>query len=521
VVVPSQRSNEELHSSLKPSHSSVHCNELIHTKTLAAGVVVASSSSAFGSYSSASSTTSSEEAMKRWCPSQSPSPAPTADANAARERSGSEDEFTIKAASAPPPIKDVVKDQGESAPEARPIKEEQEPEPMQEPRLCPLPSSSSVKEKEKQRERKGGASSSGGQTKKRPLETTGGHELARQVNRFSPEELEYLEHKFIQFPTPNIEQRKEIAKDLSDRRRNSEFESIRGQGWPCELTQVQIKYWFDHQRRKMKKLKMTHSQFTQGVATKQEEKGCVAAFVNSPQMFTAYNPSTIATGTPTPTVMQQQLHKADGLTRVSPTGVLPAPAPGQIQSNPAMVGLALNFGPYQQPRGAVPHPYCMPMMSLPITPPPPPQGTGASSSSTSGTPAPGMPPAGMDLQAYMKYWQTLSMLSQHAGGPAPAANQQVKKVPQAVPSNFQEFKVVSWQPNQIALPRHAELSKGIFVLSGSLRVLYYGSKDDPDDSPTYSVNVAEGSYIGKSMNPSAGGMLIQAQTLCSCALVDH
>jgi len=85
-------------------------------------------------------------------------------------------------------------------------------------------------------------------------------QLARQVNRFSQEELEYLDRKFQEHPTPNVQQREQMAADLSRRRMVSEYESIRGQGWPTELTQVQIKYWFDHQRRKIKKQRLSQQQ---------------------------------------------------------------------------------------------------------------------------------------------------------------------------------------------------------------------------------------------------------------------
>jgi hypothetical protein len=404
-----------------------------------------------------------------------------------------------------------------------------------------------------------------------PLKKKRSHDdLARQVNRFSHEELEYLEHKFLQFPTPNIEERGRIAKELSDRRlekdlnikdlsqnSKSNFSYIRGQGlMPTELTQVQIKYWFDHQRRKMKKLKMSHSQFTRGIQpnlggmgalaagtssiVKEEGKGCVAAFVNSPQVL-SYGP----TGPHSARIHTNKSPAPAGacetmLTRPSPTGVLPPQAfsvnslmaagggggNSKTATTAAALGqLALSYGQQinhnrgqpqqiQQPGSA----FCMPMATLPMTPPPNPQAVAAQLNSLPAQSPLGVPPLQLEM---LKYIQSLSMMHNNS----PMGNTSTNKTGNSIPQSLQQFKVASWGPNDVVLPRDADLDRGIFLLNGNLKVLYYASKDDPTDRPAYSMNVAEGSYFGRfngtSNSQAAGGMLIQAQTHCYCALVDQ
>jgi len=395
----------------------------------------------------------------------------------------------------------------------------------------------------KEEEKTPGQNNEGGSNKKKKR---GSHdELARQVNRFSHEELEYLEDKFHQYPTPNMEQREHIAKELSSRRiekelnikdlgSRSDFSYIKGQGlMPTELTQVQIKYWFDHQRRKMKKMKMSHAQFTQGVAFNKTrgEKGCVAAFINSPQML-SYGP----TGPHMARIHQNKSPGAasDGggginsLQRPSPTGVLPQTPTGvdavcqtslQKQQQQATVaalgqlsgfGSCLNFGQQMggQPvsaAGPASLPFCMPMVAtstLPITPPPP--GTNpAAAAVTSRVQSPLPMPQSADMA---KYWQMVMMMQN-------STSSKVKP----------QYKVASWQAFDTILPRGTPLDKGIYVISGKLRVSYYGSKEDPAENPAHYVDLPEGGFVGatgtKSSQPGLE-MMIQAQMPCSCALVE-
>mmetsp|Transcript_2813 Transcript_2813/g.6792 ORF Transcript_2813/g.6792 Transcript_2813/m.6792 type:complete len:420 (+) Transcript_2813:256-1515(+) len=77
-------------------------------------------------------------------------------------------------------------------------------------------------------------------------------DTSRQVNRFSPDEIAILESRFFEHPTPTPEQRQEIAEELNKMR--LQFEQGQAFHKPTStLTQVQIKYWFDHQRRKVRK----------------------------------------------------------------------------------------------------------------------------------------------------------------------------------------------------------------------------------------------------------------------------
>lgn len=328
-------------------------------------------------------------------------------------------------------------------------------------------------------------------------------------------------------------------KDLSNSRSN--FSYIKGQGlMPTELTQVQIKYWFDHQRRKMKKLKMSHSQFTQGIsgiahaaAAKEDGKGCVAAFVNSPQVL-SYGPTGPHTA---------RIHSSKSpnpceamLTRPSPTGVLSPSnfnllgvAGGKTTatnaSTAAALGqLALSYGQQMNMSGHQASPaFCMPMASLPMTPPPNPNlavaaaAAAAVGGGAAGVPSPLNLPKSVPQQQLemLKYIQSLSM-AQNAG----AGNVENKAGNVGPPPSLQHFKVVSWGPNDVVLPRGAGLDRGIFLLNGNLKVQYYANKDDPGDRPAYSLSVAEGSYIGKSNSQGGGGMMIQAQTHCYCALVE-
>ena len=349
----------------------------------------------------------------------------------------------------------------------------------------------------------------GGVKKEELVHKTSG-ELARQVNRFSPEELEYLEQKFRMYPTPNLEQREEIARDLSKRRMVSEYESIRGQGWPTELTQVQIKYWFDHQRRKMKKLRMSHSQFTQ-VGAVHRRNEVVSPSIGSPihQM-------------PNIAAMAQQVHgqpsymanalKNPMLVRTSPTGVLP-----QVNSRPDLAAaMTQGFATYTQPPAAG---VSMGMGGVPLTSPVAAAAAAAAHSSGSTPPPPQVHAAAMQNMQnwglnYLKNWQTLHMITSQSKDAG-------MKNSMAPGNPLMQFKVGNWQANQVLLHRYETLDKGIFVLNGNLRVLYYGNKDDPDAMPLYSAIVSEGSYLAKSARNSAGGMMIQAQSQCYCALVEQ
>ena len=77
------------------------------------------------------------------------------------------------------------------------------------------------------------------------------------------------------------------------------------------------------------------------------------------------------------------------------------------------------------------------------------------------------------------------------GGHQAFCNHQQQFSPQS------NFDVVQYQPNDYILKRGAELTKGLFVVSGNLRISYYGDSADPDDMPLYSAIVSAESFIGE------------------------
>lgn len=73
----------------------------------------------------------------------------------------------------------------------------------------------------------------------------------RHVNRFSPEEISFLEETFIHDETPDRKRREEITKHMNKKRHRAASQK-KGARKVIELTQMKIKYWFDHKRRKVK-----------------------------------------------------------------------------------------------------------------------------------------------------------------------------------------------------------------------------------------------------------------------------
>ena len=341
-------------------------------------------------------------------------------------------------------------------------------------------------------------------------------DLARQVNRFSAEELAYLEKKFREQPTPNVVMREQMAQELSKRRHEMEYGNVRSQGWTQTLTQVQIKYWFDHQRRKRKKqLRAFQQQQQQHQQSFYATAGHHQVGFGSPPPGGLYHPGVSVSPVPAfdpyghlqiKTPANPLVGGDNALKRNSPTGVLP---------DSAALGMALqSFGPAATTAA-------MAAASLQ-------QGAGAA-----------VPPQSIDMQSYLKYWQALSfgMQAQNPQGRRSPPMEHLKAMGMAGAIQGQggtsaaggssakqpNFTVKAWNANEVILPRFEELANGIFVLGGNLRLSFYGEKDDPVEMPLYSAIISEGSFVGRTNSKSfnAGGMMIQAQTQCYVAVIDQ
>jgi len=365
-----------------------------------------------------------------------------------------------------------------------------------------------------------------------PSNTRGGgkSELARQVNRFSSEELQYLEQKFAETPTPNLALREEIALALSKRRMQNDYECMKGGATITRLTQVQIKYWFDHQRRKRKRLKLNQDAAARKMqaiaehAYNGKNQLPVAAHYLQGHPLAYQHPGVSMSPVPQYDPSSSQYHfqaktptgvtatcDVAGLQRTSPTGVLPSPVPlsfgpyqasaaGQqppLTSQQSSVGGAASMQ-MQIPASVPAAPVAMPL-PLPL---PRSQGGGS-------PPLPSQSGHGWDMNHYIKYWQALSVLTKSSQGPVggPALLQQ-------------QFKVEQYAQNDVIVKRFEGLTKALFVLSGTLRVSYYAKRED--EMPHFCALVSQESFIGKA-DPticSAGGLMIQAQTPCYLAAVD-
>jgi len=346
-------------------------------------------------------------------------------------------------------------------------------------------------------------------------------DLARQVNRFSAEELAYLEKKFMEQPTPNVLMREQMAAELSKRRQEMEYGNARSQGWTQTLTQVQIKYWFDHQRRKRKKQLRAYQHQAQMSAQQQQSfyAGQHHVGFGSPTPSGLYHPGVSVSPVPSFDPYSHLQIKTpanvlcgdagNALKRTSPTGVLP---------DSATLGAALqSFGPTATTAAMA--------AAVSVS-----QGAGAPIS-----------PQSIDMQSYLKYWQALSfgMQAQNLQGRRSPPMDQLKAVggqfslpagaiqggTSAAGGAAQQpnFTVKAWNANEVVLPRFQELANGIFVLGGNLRLSFYGEKDDPVEMPLYSAIISEGSFVGRTNSKSfnAGGMMIQAQTQCYLAVIDQ
>ena len=95
-------------------------------------------------------------------------------------------------------------------------------------------------------------------------------ELTRQVNRFSSEEAAHLEEYFQKNDTPNREQRTALAEHIERQRWRRAVRLGPGEAGPARrpargselppLSEKNIKYWFDHQRRtRAKKIRQARS----------------------------------------------------------------------------------------------------------------------------------------------------------------------------------------------------------------------------------------------------------------------
>ena len=376
-------------------------------------------------------------------------------------------------------------------------------------------------------------------------------ELARQVNRFSAEELRYLEKKFAEQPTPNVAAREEIALHLSKGRMGSEeYQCLKG-NWCTKLSQVQIKYWFDHQRRKRKRLRQAqeakqlafvHAQAqaqaagwatTMGVTPQSvgaygfgASQGMVGSFHHpgvSMSPVPQYDPSALVGGQYHAAAALQQIKTpaqaacdaaglASGLQRTSPTGVLPSPAlptpPTPTDQGPppaaafaaANMGVLTGFGPFQ---GAASHPAVStvppaPSMHAPMASMPMPMASMPGGAATS------MPPVASETNLYSQYAKIV---------------QQSIKTRAAVLPLGQNFVVETFKPNEEVLGRGEALTKTYCVLSGVLKISHYATPGASDESPSFETFVSTNSVIRQQSPLHQEDMKIETQTQCCLAVI--
>ena len=379
-------------------------------------------------------------------------------------------------------------------------------------------------------------------------------ELARQVNRFSAEELRYLEKKFAEQPTPNVAAREEIALHLSKGRMGSEeYQCLKG-NWCTKLSQVQIKYWFDHQRRKRKRLRQAQEAqqlaFVQAQAQAQAagwattmgvtpqsvgaysfgtSQGMVGSFHHpgvSMSPVPQYDPSALVGGQYHAAAALQQIKTptqaacdaaglASGLQRTSPTGVLPSPAlptpPTPTDQGPppaaafaaANMGVLTGFGPFQ---GAASHPAVStvppaPSMHAPMASMPMPMASMPGGAATS------MPPVASETNLYSQY--------------AKIMQQSIKRRAAVLPLG-QNFVVETFKPNEEVLGRGEALTKTYYVMSGVLKISHYATPGASDESPSFETFVSTNSVIRQQQNPLyQEEKKIETQTQCCLAVINE
>ena len=257
------------------------------------------------------------------------------------------------------------------------------------------------------------------------------------MNRFSPEEVAYLDAKFKVKTTPSVAERVEIAQELT-RRRRERSERTPGRTFP-ELSQYQIKYWFDHRRRKVKRLQRQLSE--------------AESFQPAPQAAPAA-PEPAPAGASVHDMLQHAHHAAAAL--AVQQGLPPAAAAQMGAQVMALAGMA-----HAPPAAA-------PWLAAPAAPPPA---------------AP--PPAAVDPQMSnmvivikLQVWQMFRVMNPEA---AAAVD------PNTVAMEFLEY------PAGAEVVPPGEAMGSLYVLEGSLQVEHLAA---PGQAPAARSLLVQGSFVG-------------------------
>ena len=254
---------------------------------------------------------------------------------------------------------------------------------------------------------------------------------ATQVNRFSPEEVAYLDAKFKVKTTPSVAERVEIAQELT-RRRRERSERTPGRTFP-ELSQYQIKYWFDHRRRKVKRLQRQLSE--------------AESFQPAPQAAPAApEPAPAPAGASVHDLLQHAHHAAAAL--AVQRGLSPAAAVQLGAQAMALAGMA------HAPPAAAPWPAAAPPAAV----------------------DPQM--SNMVLVIKLQVWQMFSVMNPEA---AAAIN------PNTVAMEFLEY------PAGAEVVPAGEATGSLYVLEGSLQVEHLAA---PGQAPAARSLLVQGSFVG-------------------------